>query len=100
MTEKQLLSIDLSLMSTEMFPSVAENEKHSPGTTITEKEASPSTENDQEKGKGPKIDILVTPVPKYLSGAKLWIVITCVIVVAWLMFLDSSIIVTVRALRK
>ncbi|KXH52168.1 efflux pump [Colletotrichum nymphaeae SA-01] len=94
MTEKQLLSIDLSLMSTEMFPSVAENEKHSPGTTITEKEASPSTENDQEKGKGPKIDILVTPVPKYLSGAKLWIVITCVIVVAWLMFLDSSIIVT------
>ncbi|KAG7041845.1 mfs multidrug transporter [Colletotrichum scovillei] len=94
MTEKQLLSIDLSLMSTEMFPSVAENEKQSPGTTITEKEASPSTENDQEKGKGPKNDILVTPVPKYLSGAKLWMVITCVIVVAWLMFLDSSIIVT------
>ncbi|KAI3559653.1 efflux pump [Colletotrichum abscissum] len=63
MTETQLLSIDLSLMSTEMFPSVAENERHSPGTTITEKEAGPSTENDQEKGK----------------GAKLWIVITCAI---------------------
>ncbi|KXH36097.1 efflux pump [Colletotrichum simmondsii] len=94
MTEKQLLSIDLSLMSTEMFPSVAENEKNGPGTTITEKEASPSTENDQEKGKGPKNDIPVTPVPQCLSGAKLWIVITCVIVVAWLMFLDSSIIVT------
>ncbi|KAI3534912.1 efflux pump [Colletotrichum filicis] len=93
MTETQLLSIDLSLMSTEMFPSVAENEKHSPGTTITEKEAGPSTENDQEKGKGPNNDIPVTPIPKYLSGAKLWIVITCVIVVAWLMFLDSSIIV-------
>ncbi|KAL0780435.1 hypothetical protein CaCOL14_001770 [Colletotrichum acutatum] len=51
MTEKQLLSIDLSLMSTEMFPSVAENDEHSPGTTITEKEASPITENDQEKDK-------------------------------------------------
>ncbi|KAK0379092.1 efflux pump [Colletotrichum limetticola] len=92
-TETQLLSIDISLMSTEMFPSVTENEKHSPGTTITEKEAGPSTENDQEKGKGPNNDIPVTPIPKYLSGAKLWIVITCVIVVAWLMFLDSSIIV-------
>lgn len=97
MTEKQLLSIDLSLMSTEMFPTVAEDEKHGPGTTITEKEASSITEDDQEKDKGPENDIPATPAPKYLSGAKLWIVITCVIVVAWLMFLDSSIIVTVRA---
>ncbi|EXF75537.1 efflux pump [Colletotrichum fioriniae PJ7] len=94
MTEKQLLSIDLSLMSTEMFPTVAEDEKHGPGTTITEKEASSITEDDQEKDKGPENDIPATSAPKYLSGAKLWVVITCVIVVAWLMFLDSSIIVT------
>ncbi|KXH27617.1 hypothetical protein CSAL01_00784 [Colletotrichum salicis] len=55
MTEKQLLSIDLSLISTEMFPSVAEDEKHSPGTTITEKETSSITVNDQEKDKAPEM---------------------------------------------
>ncbi|KAJ3941227.1 uncharacterized protein N0V96_009108 [Colletotrichum fioriniae] len=38
-------------MSTEMFPTVAEDEKHGPGTTITEKEASSITEDDQEKDK-------------------------------------------------
>ncbi|KAK1956010.1 MFS general substrate transporter, partial [Colletotrichum sublineola] len=34
------------------------------------------------------------PDKKYLSGVKLVVVITCVILAAWLMFLDNSIIVT------
>ncbi|OHF04282.1 efflux pump [Colletotrichum orchidophilum] len=93
-TEKQLLSVDPSLTSTDVFPSVSKDVKYSPETTITEKETSPIAEKDEEKDEAPNNDTPAALVPKYLSGAQLCVVITCVIIVAWLMFLDSSIIVT------
>ncbi|OHW97502.1 MFS multidrug transporter [Colletotrichum incanum] len=61
--------------------------------TSTNKDLSCLGETAQENGK-PQDTKAVTPAPKYLSGVNLVVVVTCVIVVAWLMFLDSSIIVT------
>ncbi|KAF4826052.1 Efflux pump mlcE [Colletotrichum tropicale] len=57
-----------------------------------------STETIQGSQENEKKDepsaLVVPPTPKYLSGYRLFLVMTCVTLVCWLMFLDSSIIVT------
>ncbi|KAF5501532.1 Efflux pump mlcE [Colletotrichum siamense] len=57
-----------------------------------------STETIQENQENEKRDepsaLVVPSTPKYLSGYRLFLVMTCVTLVCWLMFLDSSIIVT------
>ncbi|KAL3291979.1 MFS multidrug transporter [Colletotrichum asianum] len=57
-----------------------------------------STETIQGSQENEKKDepsaLVLPPTPKYLSGYRLFLVMTCVTLVCWLMFLDSSIIVT------
>lgn len=98
-TDRQTLSIDLSLTSTDTFPSVFVEEKTRSPSLIQEKSINMSTETIQESPENEKKDessaLVVPPTPKYLSGYRLFLVMTCVTLVCWLMFLDSSIIVTV-----
>ncbi|KAH0442469.1 MFS multidrug transporter [Colletotrichum camelliae] len=97
-TDRQTLSIDLSLTSTDTFPSVFVDEKIKSPSLIQEKSINMSTETIQEDQGNEKKDepsaLVVPPTPKYLSGYRLFLVMTCVTLVCWLMFLDSSIIVT------
>lgn len=98
-TDRQTLSIDLSLTSTDTFPSVFADEKTRSPSLVQEKSINMSTETIQENRENEKKDepsaLVVPPTPKYLSGYRLFLVMTCVTLVCWLMFLDSSIIVTV-----
>ncbi|GKT56085.1 MFS multidrug transporter [Colletotrichum tofieldiae] len=93
MTEEQLLTIDPNLTSTDMFPSTFTKKDSSPRMPSTNKDLNWVAGTAQENGRSHDAKI-VLPEPKYLSGVNLVIVVTCVIVVAWLMFLDSSIVVT------
>lgn len=96
-TDKQRLSIDLSLTSTETFPSCLAGDKNSSRTVLEEKGVEMSTESTRQQEKEDEPVIVTVPqTPKYLSGTKLFVVMTCVAIVCWLLFLDSSIIVTVR----
>ncbi|KAK2011958.1 hypothetical protein LZ32DRAFT_319961 [Colletotrichum eremochloae] len=96
MTEMQMLVINSKLTSTDMFPSTFTEEMHSPMTTPKAKEADLVAAEDGQENDASQTPTAVTPDKKYLSGVKLVVVITCVILAAWLMFLDNSIIVTVR----
>ncbi|KAK2762494.1 MFS multidrug transporter [Colletotrichum kahawae] len=97
-TDRQTLSIDLSLTSTDTFPSVFVDEKIKSPSLIQEKSINMSTETIQENQGNEKKDepsaLVVPPTPKYSSRYRLFLVMTCVTLVCWLMFLDSSIIVT------
>ncbi|KAF6806037.1 MFS multidrug transporter [Colletotrichum sojae] len=94
-TDKQRLSIDLSLTSTEAFPSSLAVDKNSSRTVVEEKDVDMSTESrSQQENEDEPVVVTVPQTPKYLSGTKLFVVMTCVAVVCWLLFLDSSIIVT------
>ncbi|KAL0940054.1 MFS multidrug transporter [Colletotrichum truncatum] len=93
MTDRQTLYIDLNLTSTDMFPAVFADDKTSSNTYSQEREVSMNAEPIQPK-KDDLVPLEVPPPPKYLSGTKLILVMACVTIVCWLMFLDSSIIVT------
>ncbi|WYZ33862.1 hypothetical protein EsH8_I_000138 [Colletotrichum jinshuiense] len=60
---------------------------------MADNETNPVVDKAEDKSE-PQQAKVVPSAPKYLSGVKLFVVVTCVVVVAWLMFLDSSIIVT------
>lgn len=93
-TERQTLSIDMSLTSTDMFPAVFVDDKNSSRTALREKYIDHGTRSIRGEEDAPP-PLVVPPVPEYLSGFKLFLVLTCVTVVCWLTFLDSSMIVTV-----
>ncbi|OBR16498.1 Efflux pump [Colletotrichum higginsianum IMI 349063] len=93
MTEESTLAMDPVHTSTDMSPSTFTRDRSGPTKASIDKENTSMAEHDRKSG-GSQEPRVVPPAPKYLSGASLVVVITCVVVVAWLMFLDSSIIVT------
>ncbi|WQF78922.1 Putative major facilitator superfamily, MFS transporter superfamily [Colletotrichum destructivum] len=93
MAEESTLAIDPVHTSTDMSPPTITGDRSGPTKASIDKENTSTTEHDR-KSDGNLEPRVVPPAPKYLSGASLVVVITCVVVVAWLMFLDSSIIVT------
>ncbi|GKT43641.1 efflux pump mlcE [Colletotrichum spaethianum] len=76
-----------------MFPSTVTEQRSSTEATSTRKKPSSVTGNNEENDTPPDTSLL-PPAPNYLSGFSLFIVITSVILVIWLLFLDGSIIVT------
>ncbi|TEA21690.1 Efflux pump mlcE [Colletotrichum sidae] len=94
MTDRQTLSIDLSLISTDLFPSSLADDNNGSRSILNDKDINMSTEAIEERKDENPAPIVVFHSPQYLTGTKLFVVMTCVTVVCWLMFLDSSIIVT------